>query len=681
MIQQKKFLASSALMVAAIITLFSIFFLLARSQCAPVYDGGDANMGNPPSHHWEDCPERDFELENITDPILDTDPVWDTVIVDFRDDVTTADIRKFERLSGLSLEPISFQSSLHKIYRGRVPEGALPKIHAHVKRHMPGFFYQKIEGIEESFTIKSFAGGETPPGLAFPSDSYYQEDPLYQFQWHFDQINVEAAWDYKVFGQGQVVAIVDTGLAPGVPDENFPMHKPLRDFEHTKFVPGYDFVQGRAEAYDENGHGTHVGGTVAQSTGNGYGTAGIAHKAFLMPVRVLGRDGSGTSEQVADGIRFATENGAHIINLSLGSSQRSDIIEKAIQDALARGVFVVAAAGNSGQKAPSWPAAYKGVVAVAATQFDGHPAFYSQWGPFVRIAAPGGNTKVDQNNDGRPDGVLQETVQEGRPDKHSFSLFMGTSMAAPHVAATAALIRSLGITNPDTIWEIMENTADQSKLDTGEDPDDPDDDGDEGDNTLDNNALYGKNKRGKTYPEKEFGERYGAGVLDAGTAVHAAIWVPGNYRVRTALILALLLFFLSRKKDFLDVGIAQISLFFAFSVLFSAGLYFLTGLLGGFFPLALTLSPVRWEFAVFGWAPLTPLTLLITPILAVIFNHTRYARYVALGVITGIAAFYLAEAYLMTAPIWLLGAGWLARAALVAAGVSQAFLVYFVLGK
>jgi serine protease len=131
----------------------------------------------------------------------------------------------------------------------------------------------------------------------------------------------------------------------------------------------------------------------------------------------------------------------------------------AVQYAVQKGVTVIAAAGNSSSRLPSYPAAYPNVISVSATQYDRTTTFYSNYGPTVDVAAPGGNTRVDQNNDGRPDGVLQETLAHGDTSRHDFSLYMGTSMAAPHVAGVAALLHSRGVTRPDRMEQLLESTA------------------------------------------------------------------------------------------------------------------------------------------------------------------------------------------------------------------------------
>jgi serine protease len=153
------------------------------------------------------------------------------------------------------------------------------------------------------------------------SASEFPNDPEYSKQWNLRSINVESAWD-ETKGSGVTVAVIDTGISP-VPD--------LKD---TKFVKGYDFVNDRIEAYDDAGHGTHVAGTIAQSTNNGYGVAGVAYEASLMPLKVLAASGGGTVADIAEAIRYAADNGADVINMSLGGPGESKLMEEAIDYAL-----------------------------------------------------------------------------------------------------------------------------------------------------------------------------------------------------------------------------------------------------------------------------------------------------------------------------------------------------------
>ncbi len=268
------------------------------------------------------------------------------------------------------------------------------------------------------------------------SASEFPNDPEYSKQWNLRSINVESAWD-ETKGSGVTVAVIDTGISP-VPD--------LKD---TKFVKGYDFVNDRIEAYDDAGHGTHVAGTIAQSTNNGYGVAGVAYEASLMPLKVLAASGGGTVADIAEAIRYAADNGADVINLSLGGSGESKLMEEAIDYAHQKGVFLVAAAGNSSQNSASYPARYPHVIGVAALDSVGVKAPYSNFGAGVDISAPGGSEAGK---------ILQETI-DPETNEPVFVGYQGTSMAAPHVAGVAALVKATGVKEPDEVLSVLKQSA------------------------------------------------------------------------------------------------------------------------------------------------------------------------------------------------------------------------------
>jgi serine protease len=266
-------------------------------------------------------------------------------------------------------------------------------------------------------------------------------DPDYAKQWNLRSINVEGAWN-NTHGSGATVAVIDTGISL------------VTDLKNTKFVPGYDFVNDRADATDDNGHGTHVAGTIAQSTNNNYGVAGIAYEASLMPLKVLSAEGGGTITDIAEAIRYAADQGADVINMSLGGSGDTGVLREAIEYAHSKGVVVVAAAGNSSTSSAAYPSRYPNVIAVAALDATGMKAPYSNFGAGVDISAPGGST---QNNN-PAGGILQNTID---PETGSsvFTSLQGTSMAAPHVAGVAALIKSVGVEDPEQVAEALKKSA------------------------------------------------------------------------------------------------------------------------------------------------------------------------------------------------------------------------------
>ncbi|HEY4495985.1 MAG TPA: S8 family serine peptidase [Candidatus Paceibacterota bacterium] len=293
----------------------------------------------------------------------------------------------------------------------------------------------------------------------------FPNDPFYVYQWNFQKISgidAEEAWTVAT-GTDITVAVVDTGIAY----ENYGGYAQAPDFSDTKFVAGYDFVNNDEHPNDDEGHGTHVSGTIAESTGNAIGVAGVAYGVSLMPIKVLDQNGSGFYSDVADGIRWAADHGAQVINLSLGGSSGATYLEEALAYASSRGVVIVAAAGNDGRSQLSYPAAYNQyVIAVGATRYDKTKSYYSNYGPGLDVVAPGGDTRVDQNGDGYVDGILQQTFG-ATPTDFGYYFYQGTSMATPHVAATAALVLSEGkATTTGAVRKAIESTA--TDLGTGD---------------------------------------------------------------------------------------------------------------------------------------------------------------------------------------------------------------------
>lgn len=203
-------------------------------------------------------------------------------------------------------------------------------------------------------------------------------DPRRADLWGLDRLKAQDVWDLSM-GEGIAVAVIDTGVA---------VHEDLSG----TVLPGRDFSGQRGDGRnDGHGHGTHVAGTIAASLDNGVGIAGLAPQARILPVKVLNDDGAGTAGEVAQGIIWATDSGADIINLSLGGDTPSAAMETAVRYAIDRGVVVIAAAGNSGNFGSplSYPASYPGVMAVGATNSADQRAPFSSSNASVDITAPG----------------------------------------------------------------------------------------------------------------------------------------------------------------------------------------------------------------------------------------------------------------------------------------------------
>jgi serine protease len=397
-------------------------------------------------------PSRPAEKAAVTNEALAEEAGLEPrrLVVDFRDDISEEALRA----TGFPEVPFSDYSKVDGLYKidfadadaaaaaraqlARDPDvesvdyDALATIPADEELQEVAAEAASTGSMEAECGAKVGGGGD---GAAFPNDT------CFKYQWHLRQIGMPAAWK-QGNGKGAVVAVIDTGVTQ------------VGDLADTKFVPGYNFVANNANAADDHGHGTHVAGTIAESTNNRFGVAGIAYGASIMPLKVLSAQGSGSMGGISQAIRWAADHGANVINMSLGGGRAMAPLARAVQYAHDKGVVVVAAAGNDGRGKVSYPARYPGVIAVAATQQDDGTTFYSNWGPEIDLAAPGGNTRAQQQG-----GVLQHTIVPGDTSRTDYLWFMGTSMAAPHVAGVAALIVGAGVRKPDAVEAILLSTA------------------------------------------------------------------------------------------------------------------------------------------------------------------------------------------------------------------------------
>lgn len=332
------------------------------------------------------------------------------------DDLDTGDVSgQIEALSEV-IEP----SVIHKInvlilfdhYPGGTEEALVRAFGGEIK-----YTYDLIPTIAASIPITSIRGLQKNPNIiAIEEDASIQTSEE-SYDWGVDAIEADLVHDVTSYdGTGIKVAVVDTGIAFSHPDL-------------PSDVRGYNVLNPKADPIDDNGHGTHVAGTIAAIIGNNTGLKGIAPNIELYAVKVLNRQGSGYISDIIQGIQWCTVNGIEVVNNSYGSSQNPGIsFELAYQNAEQQGVLLIGAAGNTGIDATSpeastvgYPAAYPSVMAVAAVGSDLDRAYFSSVGEAVEIAAPGVN--------------IASTYLKNR-----YVVLSGTSMAAPHVTGVAALL-------------------------------------------------------------------------------------------------------------------------------------------------------------------------------------------------------------------------------------------------
>ncbi|MBD2580650.1 S8 family peptidase [Oscillatoria sp. FACHB-1406] len=534
---------------------------------------------------------------------------FDSIILDFREDVPV----QIER----ELAAIAQQYHVNPRINSEFSQTDHIYIVKGDKQTLQSLRHSELKDVTEYIEPNYLYSALTPPN-----------DPDYSKQWNLHNINVEQAWD-ETKGAGVTVAVIDTGVTQ------------VPDLKQTKFVKGYDFVSDRVEATDDVGHGTHVAGTIAQSTNNGFGVAGIAYEAKIMPIKVLGQ-GGGTVADIAEGIRFAADNGAQVINMSLGGPGESSLLEEAIKYAYNKGTVIIAAAGNENRNSASYPARYPNVLSVSALDAAGNKAPYSNFGAGVDIAAPGGSEDAK---------IVQHTIDPSTGEP-AFLGFQGTSMAAPHVAGVAALIKASGEYSPEEVYNILQ----QSSRKIQEDP------------------L----------------NHFGAGQLDAGAAVQLALkgqitfkdffrWLRDNGYLNL--------------RFWFDGGVVAL----APKIIMVLGSYLLAFLMRNYFPFAWSWSLFsglvagssglfflrgfyifdlpQWPFrvlgssipelgnAVQGGISLNPLfaSVLIPAGLVLLLLGHPVAKWFAIGTALGVAS--CLGVYAVVSPaVWGLGTGWLASA-------------------
>ena len=274
-------------------------------------------------------------------------------------------------------------------------------------------------------------------------------DPLRPQQWGLDMIKSDAARGLGATGAGAMVAVVDSGV-----------RRSHADLAGPRLLLGRDVVAGGEVSVDEHGHGTHVTGIIAASESNDVGVASVAPGAMVLPVRVLDRDGFGSNDQIADGIRWAVDRGAHVINLSLGEDLPSlgtlgltpgGVFDQAVDYALDRGRVVVAAAGNSGLPACEQPSGGGRLLCVGAVDRSGLKSHYSSFGRGLAITAPGGTAVT---------GSPTEDILSTYIGPDDYRALGGTSQAAAHVSGVAALLVGRGLRGQDVVHRILATATD-----------------------------------------------------------------------------------------------------------------------------------------------------------------------------------------------------------------------------
>ena len=313
----------------------------------------------------------------------------------------------------------------------------------------------------DTLRLSSAIASVEPNRILIGSASYPQT-------WHFPAI--DAPGDATLLPgspAAPVVAVLDTGVAYETYQDLFVSYQRAPVFEGTSFAPGWDFVNGDAHPNDDNGHGTAMA-TIIAGQGS-FSSAGIpyvgpAQGVTILPVKVLDENSQGTEFWLAEGIRYAVQSGAQVINLSLDFA-RNYVPGAAMRDALAAArnadVVVVAASGNTGRRV-LYPAAFPDVISVGAFRLDASSGYavtgYSAFGEALDLVGPGGVSDQDVNHDGLWDGVLAQAFPPGDPTQISWWLFAGTSPATAHVSAAAAALIGNGVA-PDAVRPLLQRTA------------------------------------------------------------------------------------------------------------------------------------------------------------------------------------------------------------------------------
>lgn len=340
----------------------------------------------------------------------------DEVVVKFRTPITDSQLLDLRK----SLQLVVVRQTRHQTYVFRSKKHKTEELIAYFKSKWnpiyaePHYLYLTNELPEEPAS----------EGTIVPNDTLYSE-----YQWNLPQIATEPGWSLSKGSDDIVVAVIDTGVQADHPDLQ------------GRLVEGVNIVDPSSPPDDDVGHGTHVAGIISAAVNNGEGVAGMTWYTKIMPIKALDSTGAGSTYSVAEGVLWAVDHGADVINMSLGNYAQAEFLHDALKYAYDHGVVLVAASGNDNTDRPGFPAAYPEVLAVAATDPDKSRAEYSNYGDYIDIAAPGTS--------------IPSTYPGSR-----YAALSGTSMASPHVAALASLVRAV---NPqlsnEEVMDVLRRTA------------------------------------------------------------------------------------------------------------------------------------------------------------------------------------------------------------------------------
>ncbi len=383
------------------------------------------------NHRWKTVPTKYNSKKKLSRgidsslPDLSPNPeekglshyIQNEVVIKFKKDTTDQQIKET-----LNAYKLTLKRRLDHTIVATCPKRTTKTLISEIEN---GKKFEHIEYVEPHFIYmtNTIMKSNIPKELV-PNDSLYSE-----YQWNLPIINTEAGWEFTRGKEDVVIAVIDTGV----------------DIEHPEFagkiVDGYNVIDPTLPPMDDDGHGTHVAGVIAANTNNQEGIAGITWFNKVMPIKVLDQSGAGTMFDVAEGILWAVDHGAKVINMSLGNYAESQYLHDAIQYAHSKDVVIVAATGNDNTNELGYPAAYKEVIGVSAVDNRLERAEFSNYGDYVDVVAPGVNIASTYPN-------------------NQYAALSGTSMASPHVAALAGLIRAYRpeLSN-DEVIKIIINTA------------------------------------------------------------------------------------------------------------------------------------------------------------------------------------------------------------------------------